>query len=70
MSTTPADLLADGYRVELGTEQTPGYDGQYWWTQCKPGWIEVRVSEGYWDSVNECVADAYRDMREHQGVLS
>jgi hypothetical protein len=61
---TPKDLAEAGYRIELGDPH--GEDGQdlankYWWTWSVGSGLDV--SEGEWDTAEEAIADARRDLQ-------
>lgn len=60
---TPADLADHGYRVEFGVLDDRG-SACYWWSWTVPGCADVSVSCGEFDSADEAIADARRDLRE------
>jgi hypothetical protein len=67
---TPKDLVDAGYRIELGDPY--GEDGQdlankYWWTWSVGSCLDV--SAGEWDTAEEAIADARRDLKESESVI-
>lgn len=70
---TPKDLQDAGYRIELGESEKGVPDeliadliGKYWWTWAGDNCASIDSSTGEWDTPEEAVADAYRDMHAIQ----